>query len=111
MRYTKTKLEKIMMIGFSRIDQIIDKACDDLDAIKPSTEVPTVNNNGMKCNLEPYDRQRRERAYLEAMARAAQGSGAVGGNYGLTGDTYCNGYLTLNQLSGAAASVVGRWLQ
>jgi hypothetical protein len=38
MRYTKTKLEKIIMIGFARIDQIIDKACDDLEGIKPKNK-------------------------------------------------------------------------
>lgn len=41
MRYTRTKLEKIIYIGFARIDQIIDKACDDLGKIIPKkSEIP-----------------------------------------------------------------------
>jgi hypothetical protein len=57
MRYTKTKLEKIMMIGFARIDQIIDKACDDLDEIKPKNKsagnirdfgaIPDIDHQGL----------------------------------------------------------------
>jgi len=33
-RLTRTNLEKIVMIGNARIDQIIDKCCEDLESIK-----------------------------------------------------------------------------
>ena len=38
MRYTETKLEKIIRVGFARIDQITEKVCDDLEAIKPKKD-------------------------------------------------------------------------
>ena len=34
-RYTETELEKIVSIGLCRIDQIIDRACAELEEIKP----------------------------------------------------------------------------
>jgi hypothetical protein len=34
-RYTETELEKIVRIGLCRIDQIMDRACAELEEIKP----------------------------------------------------------------------------
>jgi hypothetical protein len=38
MRYTETKLDKIVRIGMARIDQVFDKCCDDLEKLKPADE-------------------------------------------------------------------------
>jgi hypothetical protein len=37
-RYTETELEKIVRIGLCRIDQIMDRACAELEEIKPKPE-------------------------------------------------------------------------
>ena len=38
MRYTKTKLEKIVEQGLSRMDRITEKCCDDLELLKKKPE-------------------------------------------------------------------------
>lgn len=42
-RQTRTELDKIVMIGLGRIDQIIEKCCDDLEKLKP-TPAGTITN-------------------------------------------------------------------
>ena len=45
MRYTETELDKIIRIGCCRIDQIIDRACDELEDIKPKpVECISIDN-------------------------------------------------------------------
>jgi len=39
MRYTETKLDKIVRIGMARIDQVFDKCRDDLEKLKPVSMV------------------------------------------------------------------------
>jgi hypothetical protein len=89
------------MIGFARIDQIIDKACDDLDEIKPKNKsasnirdfgaVPDIGRQGLdqfagvdnealyaQLKNSPYFRQ------SQAMMNR-QSQGLHGGLTGLTG--------------------------
>ncbi len=60
-RYTRTKLEKIIFIGFARIDQIIDKACDDLDAIKPKKIELPLPTGGILRDSDPMRRAQSQR--------------------------------------------------
>lgn len=93
-RYTETELEKIVRIGFSRIDQIIEKACDDLDGIKPKVGVlgssilaaftAAQSNRLYNCSL----------LELTSKEQISRQSAALGGYYSgqQVNDLQANGY-------------------
>lgn len=65
-RQTATELEKIVNIGFARIDQIFDKACDELEVLKyvepesDDTDNSTITNS-IQLNIL-FDQYAQERA-------------------------------------------------
>jgi len=74
MRYTETKLDKIVRIGMARIDQVFDKCVDDLEKLRPVSMVTK------KCWFESEESeaarlQRQGHYWLSAMGAQS----AVGG--------------------------------
>ena len=69
-RYTETELEKIIRIGFSRIDQIIEKACADLDDIKATQlEINVICDSGFMSDMEIRHSAETQRLQREALNR------------------------------------------
>ena len=69
MRYTETKLDKIVRIGMSRIDQVFDKCCDDLEALRPK---PMVDLPWLFESDEDRSYERLTRQVLASQAEAAR---------------------------------------
>jgi hypothetical protein len=82
-RQTRTELDKIVMIGMGRIDQIVNKLCD--DCVTPSIEVKRTRiKSGRNPGWLRQEAERRERAagmqnaYNPFDAQRAAGAANVG---------------------------------
>ena len=84
MRYTETKLDKIVRIGMARIDQAFDKCCADLEALKyrPSERMERLKRDAissLQANLDLQAKQRlEESARLQRLAFDISNAGQAG---------------------------------
>lgn len=87
-RLTETKLEKIVRIGRCRIDQIIDKACSDLEDLKPK---PVIAKSA-GTNLLSSRNKLAEMARRQQEALLSQYGLLNNHHSGLMGQTSMNGW-------------------